>query len=652
VRREGIEQSFRFDSLPVGSGDLVVRGRIVSELPASTVGPTDGELRFEFPGVGGVSYGAVLGLDARGRWTRGTLAVQGDGLEIALPEAFVAEASFPLLLDPLVGPIVVLPSGFDDADPDVAYGVNRLGASESYLVVWERRFSAADVDIRGQRLNTDATLLGGLLSIETTAEVALNPAVCYSRATGGCLPVLDRYLVVWQEGPSSAGPWDIACKSVNLTTGALSAKIDLAAGAPDETDPDAGELACDTVLVVWDEDGFGIRGRMVQPSDPVGFPPGALGGIFDFSAGGLDDSLPKVSKARSGYGFTVVALVVWQRFFAGAPGDHDLRARAFGYVYTLGNTFLSNGVPVLTTIGPDEEDPDCDLRNLGNGTFSGIVVYEREAALGSLDNDIRCKSVTLSLTPLVSPTALNLTVGVLETVLEGDAGDDEVNPAVAFVKPKYLVAWADEVAGFNYDLVMLAVDPASCAVCETETTVDASSERADRPEIATRILSGSDEALIAWQSTEQLSVTTFDSDIRVRRASALGAGGAVAPLGGGCGGGGACGTSGPVALGNPTFAFTLGGAHPAATSGILALSPLAGNVVCGACTLVPTLNFFTVFAAVAGGGASVPFPIPCIASLNGATLYGQWIVFPVPTSPCAPNPNFALSDAISVTAAP
>ena len=62
VLPEGVEQSFTFEEALPGTGDLVVRGRLETELVTPFRGETGGGLRFEAPGLGAVTYGAVTGI--------------------------------------------------------------------------------------------------------------------------------------------------------------------------------------------------------------------------------------------------------------------------------------------------------------------------------------------------------------------------------------------------------------------------------------------------------------------------------------------------------------------------------------------------------------------------------------------------------------
>ena len=94
---DGVELSFVFrDPLP-GSGDLVVRGRIATELTPAATGQFEDGVSFELQGVGGVHVGAVTGIDAAGRRTPGSLRCDGAHLELVLPARFVDTATYPLI---------------------------------------------------------------------------------------------------------------------------------------------------------------------------------------------------------------------------------------------------------------------------------------------------------------------------------------------------------------------------------------------------------------------------------------------------------------------------------------------------------------------------------------------------------------------------
>ena len=184
----GVEQSFSFATLPPGAGDLVVRGRIATELPLARAAAD--ELRLEVDGLGGVRIGAVTGVDANGARTAGALRFADGEIELSLPAEFVDHAALPLVVDPLVGTafnVNTLPMDYDDENPDVAYDQN----NGVYLVVWQRRFSSTGVAIRGQLVTAAGGFSGNLISIRPSTSLATSPRVAN-------IHLRHTFVVVWQ----------------------------------------------------------------------------------------------------------------------------------------------------------------------------------------------------------------------------------------------------------------------------------------------------------------------------------------------------------------------------------------------------------------------------------------------------------------------
>lgn len=189
IRAGGVEQSFHFAEPLPGSGELVVRGRLAGDL-AATLGE-HAELAFAVPGLGGVRFGAVTGIDAAGLTAAGSLRYDGRALELVLPAELVDAAAYPLVLDPLIGTWFVIPGAAvnDESDPDVAYDAG----NSLYLVAWHREYSATDYDIHAQRVSTSGASVGGIILIENAAETfAINPTVANVRFSR-------RFLVAWQQ---------------------------------------------------------------------------------------------------------------------------------------------------------------------------------------------------------------------------------------------------------------------------------------------------------------------------------------------------------------------------------------------------------------------------------------------------------------------
>ncbi|MGK0521898.1 MAG: hypothetical protein ACJAUC_004617, partial [Planctomycetota bacterium] len=104
----------------------------------------------------------------------------GSHLELVLPHAFVATASYPLVLDPPISSAIVTSNTKPLRHPDIAY----MPGSDRYLVVWEHAYSASDEDIHGRLVSGDGTPVGSLIFIDTSGTRERNPTVCAVAMSG------------------------------------------------------------------------------------------------------------------------------------------------------------------------------------------------------------------------------------------------------------------------------------------------------------------------------------------------------------------------------------------------------------------------------------------------------------------------------------
>ncbi len=128
--------------------------------------------------------------DAAGRETWADLTLDGNRLILSVPGAWLAQAAYPVVIDPMIGnPALV--SDPRDMQGELAVAYN--GSGDEYLVVWGGYDTGgADVDVIGQRVDADGTLLGQPIVIAQAAGDQLWPAVAYDSD-------LDEYLVVWTD---------------------------------------------------------------------------------------------------------------------------------------------------------------------------------------------------------------------------------------------------------------------------------------------------------------------------------------------------------------------------------------------------------------------------------------------------------------------
>lgn len=624
VGREGVELSYVFPTQPAGEGDLVVSLALDGEFVARATGAVSDGLELWLEDFGGVRIGAVTGVDASGARVAGSMHYADGRLELSLPHAFVEQASYPLVLDPIVSGVInpTFSSIYDDADPDVAYD----DTNEVYLVCWERHFAATDVDVRGARVSADGSLPGGLLTFEFgQTAVTLNPAVANCTTT-------NSFLVVYQSAPSILGPFDIVARRANASSDSLSNEILVAGGVANQIDPDVGGeiLIDDDVIVVFEQEDGGIRGAEV--SVPAASNPFVVKS-FTLTTDERD-SHPAIATSGGLLGQYAVA---WQRLFQDATMDHDIH----GAVIDRNGFVLTGPAAIFSSGGPDEEDYAID----GTGS-DWLLVYESEVTLGSGNNDIHALHLTYaSGGPL-------LTSGP-PMVIEGNLADDEIDPAVAWTGERYLVAWADQSTGLDYDVRMVGLDVDGFYACEQSTLVyGGASELCTRPVLAAQksgSISAGDGALLVWETAEASFPLEFESEVDAIFLEGGGTNaGIITDLGGGCGGPQAqvlC----DAGVGSTQLRHLLTGAQPF-TSSFLVIASEEWNFACGSCLFVPDPFSGIVVDTGTTLGSGEEFlvtPIPDNAALVGATFLEQWLV--LEDDPACPALGADLSNALRVT---
>ncbi|MEM7307973.1 MAG: hypothetical protein AAF682_14945 [Planctomycetota bacterium] len=581
VVREGLQQSFVVPAPPVGSGDLVVRGRLETELPL-TRETAAGGLVFELPGVGGIGYGAVTGVAADGATAAGCLRLDGDRIELRIPAEFVDRAAYPLVVDPLIGPNLILDdTAEDDVDPDVAAS----STTGRYLVVWQRIFSAVDADVRAVRLDEKGAPLGGLLAIEAGLSEACNASVA-------SVADVRRFLVVWEERIAFQPPV-VRARAVGALDGKLSGDpIVNEAGPAFHTEPDVGgERAMDEngAFVVWKRGGTGIVGRRLTV--PLEDDPKPAGGTIviadDFGTG--DFVRPAISKSAGDAGRYMLA---WD------AGD-DVVFR----LITRDGKPIGGAVPMVTVTGGPHNNPDCD----GDGT-DFMVVWERGENFGTISNDLHALSVSF----FNDGISLNA-----HAPIEENLNDDEVAPSVVFNGAHFVVAYSDfDIT--DYQVYVKPLDPYTCLVGDTE--IIAGGTAGDDLNVALASSYGGgisgDTVMLAWESADPAAGGDVLGQLFESTAGA-------SSLGGACGGGGRASTPCPYA-GNQNFTLHVRDAAPV-TGAFLVLALDPSPLACGPCTIWPSLAApQVIFAGITGAAGNLGFPVPLATGLLGLELTSQW----------------------------
>ncbi|MDO8348740.1 MAG: hypothetical protein Q7T30_00770, partial [Planctomycetota bacterium] len=199
------------------------------------------------------------------------------------------------------------------------------------------------------------------------------------------------------------------------------------------------------------------------------------------------------------------------------------------------------------------------------------------------------------------------------------SGQVLANPAVAWLQQSTVIA-CTRVNGSQHDVLLLSIDPFTCADCESTTVVDTAGNDAFVA-ITSRFQHSpaSSEGAVAWVP---IGVTS-GRDLDLQRFVAND--GIQTNLGGACAQGR---VQAPCArVGNSGFHFRLRHAFGGQFSWV-ALSMGQMNFSCGPCTIVPDTAIGvieTTGVTSSLGDASFPLPLPNDPGLVSLPLLGQFL---------------------------
>lgn len=614
ARPDGCELTFTFAAPPPGEGDLVVELAVETDLPAAeAAGPG---LRWHEPGLGGVTLGAVTGVDAAGAEVAGTVRRTDRGVELALPGRFVDDAAYPLVLDPLIGPAIDSLPGFDNDFPDVAHEPS----SDSFCVVWTLFSGGGQSDVVGAVYRRSD--LGRAYAFAVNQNGAeYDPRVA---AIGG----MGVYVLAWSNVTGPASGVLLTCMALE-PLGGLGSPLYAIAGPGNVSDARlSGEATPfdDDCPVVWDDAALGVCGSTITVFHDLtlGIPaPVVIGG-------GADAHEVAISKQGGGQG---LHLVTWVDRPPGLPGW--VRAQVVDHDMTLiGTGAWIQDAPL------DAARPAVD----GDGSLFLFAWQQQERAVPAA-TDVHGRMVTLGPGGITSLGPV-LDLAVYPTFLDGA-------PDVGLLGDKFGLVYQSGIAGSPWvDDVFFRTVERSGAPCGDELQVDLTAGHAF--EHAPRIV-GRRDGDHAAQADDGLVVfadqggTTADSDVGLQRVESMGAGGAVVDAGGGCGGAavaGLCAVHGPCALGNDDFEIELFGAATLAVP-FLGIGFPGPVLTCGVCALTDPWVF--QFAPNVAGTARATLPLPCEPKFLGVTVEMQWVTFQVAYVGCPQAPGLAASNRVHAT---
>jgi hypothetical protein len=184
-----VEQTFVFPSLPA-AGELSLRIDVETELVGHE---SDGTLYFLHPELGHIAYGSAFVLDATGKREPIERRWNGSSIELTVPASFLASATFPVTIDPVVNAFNSTFGTADDQSPDITFA----GRTDRYWVVWQDYTSATNADAYVTRF-TAGGVQEATFIIDGSADHWTNPKIAYHYGS-------DRLLVVASVEVGGAG---------------------------------------------------------------------------------------------------------------------------------------------------------------------------------------------------------------------------------------------------------------------------------------------------------------------------------------------------------------------------------------------------------------------------------------------------------------
>lgn len=586
VRSDGMEQSFVFDHLPPGKGDLVVRCSCATDLPRAAAEPGE-TVRFASDDFGGVAIGRVEGFDARGRRVRGSARYDAGELELRLPAGFVDVAELPLVLDPVIASVPV------DRGPEARYQPEAAWVPGRWAVVYTIVFSGSDQDVRMREIDTTTLALSGILQV-----AASNNVVEHSPAVAG-VAVADAFFVVFvRENPPVGGiihdklyRSGVVSGGGSMTSGNRSSRSPTISGGVRSFE--------DKVVIAWvDETSNSLRGTRVEiTATGVNFDPTT---VITIAPSGTRIESPDLTQNR---GFSLRRGLTYALRPNSGPGG-GVRVGLLDPTLTLHGVTSLEGLSGSTTARAPRID--------GNGQ-RWLVAYEFADGAGSFNIATRTVANTAS--------SNTLTVSARRTIVSNVA--DVLSPSVAVLGHGVLIGWTWPGL-FSLDSGVGSFEIDDCRDCEGRSTVVVDLLRNEyAPRIATEYdpLTGEplERALLA---VDRDSGGSFTGGIYAYTYESVD--GEQTPLADQCFGGR---LTAPCALvGNQQFRIrmTLG---PPNTATFLALSLDRMDLSCGTCTLLPDVSSGWLLAATTDptGRASIAAPIPPGNELRGFGVYAQWL---------------------------
>jgi hypothetical protein len=372
-----IEQSWVFDRLPSRDA-IAVDVRMTGEY---TTSPIDGGLRFA-NAHGHIDYTKAVAVDADGRRLPLPIEWLGDRARIEIPQAFVADAALPIVLDPVFNYWYLLgstaPAGQIQSQSDVAT-FQALGGRT--LMIWRRQWSLLDQDAWGLMFDGALGLVQTDFTLDFTSDDWLKIACAANNYAQNFLVVAEVRLGIQHN------IFGRLVSASGLPGSVITIERDGVVGNPGNNfHPDVGSdpyFGVGRYTVVWNK-------KYLTQSDICMKQITTAGGLVTplpayVAATSNELQKPSISKACGRSPGNEYWLVAWQRTYPMPPYDQEVQGRYINW----NGAVIGSIFQIAFTVG-EETAPSASSPLFANGTQLWPVVYELASGPGQ-PRDLVCR---------------------------------------------------------------------------------------------------------------------------------------------------------------------------------------------------------------------------------------------------------------------
>jgi hypothetical protein len=349
-----LEQEFVIDRLPA-TGELLLHVAIDTQLQGSVT--HDG---FEFANeFGRVHCGSATVVDARGRTLALASELAGGDMTIRVPASFVAQAAFPLVIDPWWFTVDLdTNASVVSLAPDVAHPVGPF-----LFACWENVYSATDHDVLGELVDGNGTPFT-YVQIDLSMDNWVRPRAGHVTASDRVLVVAEVGAVgsrsVWGRSLPVSDPYNAPLAPAFQISDPSAAGEKFHPEVGGDPYPSAPSYFCVVYERAFTPSDHDILVQMVDAN-------GALHGTTNFLENSFStlDEAPAISKTDD----TTTWNIAWQRLVT--PTTHDI----------LGARVAWNGAvvsPTFTMASTAEDEKQPAVSGPIQGTDHYMIAFEFE----------------------------------------------------------------------------------------------------------------------------------------------------------------------------------------------------------------------------------------------------------------------------------